>query len=290
MQRLDAAERAIEAFEQLHGLNVTLHDLTGDLSPYLKPHRFYHRSALCLAVKAAGHYAACDRFENHELRLALPRFPEGRIQVCHAQLLEWVVPVFEQETLCWVIYAGPRTAGRNLTSAHKERPTRWLKSPWKKGLTPPPPIQEEPAQIILEHLRQLAARLRYLIKELKTLPAPGPSTLALAIGEAATRRIAILRFIENHYAEPTTLPDLARRLGLSESRTSHLVRASCGQSFRELLIQKRLHVAMDLLRESDISVLDVALASGFTDIAHFHRLFRRRIGTTPAQYRVNGRT
>jgi transcriptional regulator GlxA family with amidase domain len=60
-------------------------------------------------------------------------------------------------------------------------------------------------------------------------------------------------------------------------------------SFRALLVRKRLQAAMELLRQSDLSVLQIALATGFQDLAHFHRLFRRRVGITPARYRSSGR-
>jgi AraC-like DNA-binding protein len=60
--------------------------------------------------------------------------------------------------------------------------------------------------------------------------------------------------------------------------------------FSGLLVQKRLRVAMELLRHSGMNVLEVALASGFEDVAHFHRLFRRRIGSTPGQYRITGQS
>jgi transcriptional regulator GlxA family with amidase domain len=74
----------------------------------------------------------------------------------------------------------------------------------------------------------------------------------------------------------------------ARGRTSHLVKEVCGLSFRELVIQRRLKAAMELLRQSSLSVLEVTLAAGFEDIAHFHRLFRRRIGTTPLKYRHGG--
>jgi hypothetical protein len=46
----EALEHAIAAFERIHGLIVTVHDLEGDLAPRLRPDRQWHRQALCRAV------------------------------------------------------------------------------------------------------------------------------------------------------------------------------------------------------------------------------------------------
>lgn len=50
-------------------------------------------------------------------------------------------------------------------------------------------------------------------------------------------------------------------------------------------VEMRLCTAASLLRETSLPLIEVALASGFQDVSHFHRFFRRRFGYTPAQYR-----
>jgi len=282
-----AAERAIDAFERIHHMDVTVHDLVGNLSPFLRPERFHHRSPLCLAVKAEGRLDACIQFDITRLRHDLAGLPEGRIHICHAGLAECAVPVFDAGKLSWILFAGPRLPGAGLRSAERTRLIPFPKSPWGKDAAAPATLDEEEAQLILEHLRQLAARLRCWAAELKPSRRPA-SPVEFPLSALTSRQVQILRFIEEEYAGPVTISMLAKRLCLSESRTSHVVQSSCNTSFRELLVQKRLRVAMELLRQSSMSVLEVALASGFDDVAHFHRLFRQRVGTTPAQYRVSG--
>jgi AraC-like DNA-binding protein len=289
MNQLEIAEHAICTFERIQGLNVTVHDLAGTLNPFLNPTRFYHRSPLCLAVKAQGRAECCSQFENTRLRRDLASQPEGRIHVCHAGLVEWVVPVFSKQQLIWVLFAGPRLPGKRLVSAFKEHQIPWPTSPWSRKATLPCPVEEDEAQLILEHLRQLAARLQKWAGELNLQPtAAQRKSHPFPAHSVTARHISIRRFVEVEYANPITLPMLAKRLCLSESRTSHAVSESCGTSFRELLIKKRLSAATELLRHSDMSVLEVALSCGFEDVTHFHRLFRRRIGTTPAKFRIDG--
>lgn len=288
MDQFQIGEQAIETFEQIHGLNITIHDLSGTLSCFLKPHHSFHRSLQCQAVKAQGHYAACRQFDQECLRKDLANLPDGRIHICHAGLVEWVVPVFEKDQLKWILFAGPRTQGKHLSSAVKPPLTRGRKSPLSSGAPRMEVVEEAEAQRILEHLRQLAARLQKWIGDMKSSNVRNDGSQPYFANTVAVRETVIRRFIERLYAEPATLAMLAKKLCLSESRTSHVVRKTCGTTFRELLVQKRLHVATELLRQSNMSVLEVALASGFEDVTHFHRLFRRRIGTTPARYRITG--
>jgi AraC-like DNA-binding protein len=102
--------------------------------------------------------------------------------------------------------------------------------------------------------------------------------------------VIIHRFVQVHHQRPALLEELAAELRMSASRTSHVVRETCGMSFRELLIEARLNTAMGLLRATNLSVLEVSIRSGFPEIAHFHRMFRNRVGTTPRQYRIKNQT
>ena len=52
-----------------------------------------------------------------------------------------------------------------------------------------------------------------------------------------------------------------------------------------MLVEARLKTARELLNFSSLPILEVALCSGFNEISHFNRLFRRRTGCTPGQYR-----
>jgi AraC-like DNA-binding protein len=284
-------EQAIATFEQVHGLQVTVHDLAGTLRPFIQPRRFHHCSKLCLAVKAQGQEERCIGFEIHLLRPQLATLPEGRAHVCHAGLVEWVVPVFSNNKLAWVLFAGPRAPGPDLGDVFRDRLTQWESPPWRDRRTVLPDVSENESRLILECLRQLAARLQVWAAGLyPDNSAPGRSPDAFTISSMTRRQISIMRFVERHYHEDMTLGMLAAYLCLSESRTSHMVRQSCGVSFRELLIQRRLRAATELLRDTRMSVLQTAMSTGFGDVAHFHRLFRRRIGMTPLQYRVMGKS
>jgi len=231
---------------------------------------------------SVGAESFIDAFERiHGLAVTLqdhagnlrPFLKPGRVQAPRPSSLN--VSIFHNDKLCWVISAGPRLA--------KGQPAL------RPGRIGAASSAADQAANIIEHLRQLSARLQLWleaanptqINESSANDSEGPPS-------ESARQSVILRFIEANYAQPVTLAMLARKLRLSEGRGSHVVRQCCRESFRDLLLQKRLRVAMELLRQSGLSVSEVASASGFVSVAHFHRLFRRRVGRTPAQYRTDG--
>jgi AraC-like DNA-binding protein len=286
MQHLDVPEQAIQAFEKIHRLQVTVHDLRGSLVDAISRDRFQHRHPLCKCVKAACGERHCVTFEVLRLRANLHTCPEGRYHVCHAGLVEWMTPVFDDLELEWVLFAGVRLPGPDLGPIHREPLTRWKRPPWHGQVKLPAPVRREEAELILEHLRQLAARLRGWTRSMKGKLAPRrKQPEVLGNSRLIRRRTLIRRYIESNQAHPIRLRDLATELQVSEDRATHLVRECCGQTFREMLIEARLKTARELLRLSSLPVLEVALCSGFNEISHFNRLFRQRQGATPGQYR-----
>jgi AraC-like DNA-binding protein len=284
----ETPEIAIQAFERVHRLQVTIHDLVGTLWPFLSPERFQHSHPLCQAVKVL-HPTRCVEFGVTRMRRELPQYPHGRVHICFAGLVECVVPVFRQENLEWVIFAGPRLAGPNLQQAVRDTQPA-AKSLWPAGTGMPSRVNDAEAQRILESLRQLAARLRLWEIECQEsgVQKPGRSTLPRpgAYSDYLARRRALINsIIRMRHTKPLRIADIAAALKLSPSRTAHAVKEACGRTFIELLTEARLRTAASLLLHTDYSILDIALRSGFGDVSQLHRIFRRRFRVSPLKYR-----
>lgn len=95
----------------------------------------------------------------------------------------------------------------------------------------------------------------------------------------------ILTFINDNCTEPLSLADMAKRFHVSEKYFSRMFSAETGQSFTEYLNIRRIEKACTLLRDTDMSVLDTALESGYENVSYFIRMFRRHKGCTPLKYR-----
>ena len=109
-----------------------------------------------------------------------------------------------------------------------------------------------------------------------------------APARASDRRAGFLRALEDLGEEPleeVSLCSFAHRTGLSERHVSRLCQLELGRSFREHLAGLRLERAKALLRDTRMSVVAVAGETGWSSLAHFNAVFRKRVGATPSHFR-----
>ena len=94
-----------------------------------------------------------------------------------------------------------------------------------------------------------------------------------------------MNYIESHLSEPVTLEDIARAGNMSKSHMNEYFRAVTGMTPYEYLLVSRVERAVELLRATDMTVLAVSEACGFTNLANFNKAFKKRTGLTPQGYR-----
>jgi AraC family transcriptional regulator len=95
----------------------------------------------------------------------------------------------------------------------------------------------------------------------------------------------ITDWMAEHVAEEFSLDRLAAQAGLSRFHFQRLFKAATGVSPSRYHIDLRMNEARRLLRETRMSVIDVALEVGYANPSHFARLFRRETGLSPSDYR-----
>ena len=94
----------------------------------------------------------------------------------------------------------------------------------------------------------------------------------------------VLIYLQNNYQQPIRMEHLARHFGYSKSRFSRLFHDHLGCSMIEYLSNIRCRQAALLLIESDMTMLDIALAVGFECLRTFYRAFKNCYQMTPTQY------
>ncbi len=105
-------------------------------------------------------------------------------------------------------------------------------------------------------------------------------------GSAETGRIGkLIRHLAKNYARPMQLNELAKFCAVSESTLVHDFRAVTGESLIDYLIKLRLEKGAMLLRETQLSVAEIAASVGFQDANYFSRMFRRKFDSSPREYR-----
>ncbi len=99
------------------------------------------------------------------------------------------------------------------------------------------------------------------------------------------RRLVVARdFMAERHSEPLTLPDIARRAGLSPFHFLRLYRRAFGVTPHEQLTEFRLARAKAMLARGDASVTQVCFDVGYESLGSFSALFARRVGRSPASY------
>lgn len=96
---------------------------------------------------------------------------------------------------------------------------------------------------------------------------------------------AVLRRVLDSYSERIVVGDLAASVGLSVSQFDRRFKATFGMTPREYVLRVRVDAAIHLLVTTSRAVSRIAADCGFYDQSSFGKQFRKRAGTTPADYR-----
>lgn len=94
-----------------------------------------------------------------------------------------------------------------------------------------------------------------------------------------------IQYISKNYANALTLDLVANQVHLNPTYFSTLFKKSTGSSFKEYLNMVRVEESKRLLSNTDYSLIDIAIATGFEDQSYFTKVFKRYTGLTPKQFR-----
>lgn len=92
-------------------------------------------------------------------------------------------------------------------------------------------------------------------------------------------------YIEEHCSEKLKLSDVADQVYVSQWHLSKLLNRYLGQNFSEILNGIRIGKAKEMLRDPALRIGDIAEEVGFSDMAHFSRVFKKVAGISANEYR-----
>jgi AraC-like DNA-binding protein len=164
----------------------------------------------------------------------------------------------------------------------------------RRGLQFVGPVQQRVGRQIQELPRmQGMSRLLVLLSILDELAAAEARPLASAgyvpnLHQGNIRRVnEVLAFIEEHFTERITQADAARIVHLTPSAFSRFFHQSVGKGFKRHVNELRIGRACRLLIETDRPITEIALESGFTNLANFNRRFLEQKGMSPRRFRTH---
>lgn len=231
--------------------------------------RSHHRFVLALDLKTKGHI--------HVDNLALPLTPGQALLILPYQFhhfgqlaspeLEWLFCTFELEPRTFLEPLRNRVVdiGKKTQRAYDELLKEWHQ--------PHEELQSEQLQAVL--LRLLLSLKQDRQRSATDLP-PEPEDSLLR---------TINRLMSEWRGRQVSTTDFADALGLSASRLRAVFKETAGVSLGRYILNYRLNRAMALLRTTDLPIAEVAEETGFGSPQAFSRIFKKKIGQSPRDYR-----
>lgn len=92
-------------------------------------------------------------------------------------------------------------------------------------------------------------------------------------------------YLKEHYAEETNLEKIAEKIGLTSAYISTIFKKETGMTITNYLIQIRLEKAKEMIRDTNMTISEIAYAVGYVDTRYFSKLFIKNVGIKPVEYR-----
>jgi len=239
-----------------------------------------HCNALCCRIMESPEGAAlCRELTDKRIQEA-QQTGKPVITSCHAGFCDVVIPIVADDgylgSLCFGQFLRRKPSRQQIGQAEKRlsflnlRPgelarfyknTRVLAKSEIEGLT-------DLLQMLGTFICETSDRWQFLASFQQTEPV----TMAM-------------QYIQRHYAQNLTIDGLARSVCLSKSHFLHLFSKQVGISPLVYLNRYRINQAMGMLKNSKMSISQIANQCGFFNITHFNRLFKRYVGKTPTEAR-----
>lgn len=98
---------------------------------------------------------------------------------------------------------------------------------------------------------------------------------------------AMRKYIDNMTDFKITLDDIVKKVYCSKCHAIREFRAAYGITPYEYILRKRFEIAAAMLKNTAVSVADIAEETGFCDVHYFSGCFSKRFGVSPSAYRKN---
>ncbi|GGE36786.1 hypothetical protein GCM10011391_14570 [Pullulanibacillus camelliae] len=154
------------------------------------------------------------------------------------------------------------------------------------------------------HVKEIQALIQKIIWEMMRPTALSEPTIKLYMGllmleltkhlekiehdEAYTHQhqllIEVLNYIESHFKDGS-LQALAEQLNQTHYGLSKVIKKETGATFKALLQKKRLSKARELLETTQTPIAMIVEQVGYDNMSYFYRIFKKKYGVTPNQYR-----
>ena len=273
----DKIEKLMSHFYMVTGHQIALFDEKGrKITQYP-----FRGNVFCEVIKSVPEgQARCDHCDKQGIKMARA---SGHLTIynCHAGLIELCLPIkkskYDDEVLGFMMIG-------HLLRDHTDIHYEWKDVCRKcEGILPEVHLSKDIFQTIKlvsqEYINALGnmleACVRYIIFE----------QLILQTQTGLWERLKT--FIADHAKDSFSVDDIAAALSVSISSLRRCALENTGLTVGKLILQEKLKLACDYLQNTDIPISEVAAKSGISDYNYFFRIFKKRTGMSPRQFRKN---
>lgn len=122
-------------------------------------------------------------------------------------------------------------------------------------------------------------RKKYIVSSASTIPEN--------IGTSNNAIDPVIHYIDQNYNKNITLEELAQIAHFSSPYLSKVFHQATGLTIKTYITLKRIENAKHLLKNSKLSIQEIAVSCGFPNLSHFDRVFKQQTGMSPVSYRNN---
>jgi len=130
--------------------------------------------------------------------------------------------------------------------------------------------------------RSFLLELLFLIERVFSVPQEADGSVLTAASDDVAD---VIMYLHAHYSQKVTIDDLTRTFHVNRTTLTERFREATGVPIITYLIQLRVRMAAMLLRDTQLSIVEILHRVGFNDPTHFGRTFRKYVGYSPSEYR-----
>lgn len=274
----------INAIRELSGVGICYYDLNSFFNynvEGIKNNRGHYCDFCKRARELPNGKVNCEKSDKLEAVELAKQYKEPFFFECHMGMRELVIPLHRDDIFLGIIFVGQCRLDNDYESKIRANAEK---------------MHGDPDEFLsLYNLLPLLSRkdlmnignilIQYFDTEILNSEIISPKISSTVVQKSLTETIK--QFIQINYKSPLSLKKIAKTLHVNASYASRCFSSDCAMTVTEYIMYVRIERAKMLLLTTDAPIGNIALNVGFEDANYFSRIFKKKEGCSPLQYRKN---